>query len=264
MRIKLGNIPIDFLTAFLLNLPMRISPEAKAIAAESTIHEYLTYICSKMGISHLRPRIEARLYQKQTSYEEALSAFLTRTTGDLFVDIGANVGRFTILLGNQYKRVIAIEPVPQMMCALRTNTQFAGLKNVEFLQCAVSNKDGYAELHLSSHSETHSLHESPQGQRMPGTDRWVGATTGETLRVQTQTLATILNKKQADLVKVDVEGAEWLVLEGAQPVIDQVKSWVVELHDWWKDDSKAKIEKWFAKRGYTCSWMDINHIYATK
>jgi FkbM family methyltransferase len=196
-------------------------------------------------------------------YESELACFLANTSGRLFLDIGANVGRYTVLLGHHYDEVIAIEPAPDTYTYLKANVAQAGLPNVQCLQCAVSNSVGTADFHLAESAESHSLVKThANGHRVPGTDRIVGALTGKKITVPTQTLATILKDRSADLVKVDVEGAEWLVLEGAKPVVKQVRRWCVELHDWEEEGKKEELEAWFTSHGYKCSWLQHNHIYA--
>jgi hypothetical protein len=78
-------------------------------------------------------------------------------------------------------------------------------------------------------------------------------------KVQTRKLSTIIKDEQVDLIKVDVEGAEWSVLKGAEESLDRIKSWVIELHD---VSRKKELEKWFKDRGYLFKWLDDIHIYA--
>jgi len=59
------------------------------------------------------------------------------------------------------------------------------------------------------------------------------------------------------LVKVDVEGAEWLVLEGAKGMMNRIRSWLIELHD---PIRKREIERRMAQHGYQHIWIDDHHI----
>ncbi|MDO8056060.1 MAG: FkbM family methyltransferase [Candidatus Hermodarchaeota archaeon] len=260
---KLGEIPILVLGFLLLIVPVRISKTLKDYAGKVSFHEYLHHVCNRLHLLNLLPRIESTLFRFPTMYEGELASCLANTSGNLFVDIGANVGRYTLLLGHRYDEVIAIEPTPDTFTYLKANVAQASLSNVQCLQCAVSNQVGTADFHLAESAESHSLVKThANGHRVPGTDRIVGALTGKKITVPTQTLATILKDRSADLVKVDVEGAEWLVLEGAKPVVKQVRSWCVELHDWEEEGKKEELEAWFTSRGYKCSWLQHNHIYA--
>jgi hypothetical protein len=66
------------------------------------------------------------------------------------------------------------------------------------------------------------------------------------------------------LVKLDVEGAEWLVLEGAEDIMPNIRQWVIELHD---RGRKAQLEEYMQRHGYTCKWLDQNrfpHAYFSR
>lgn len=261
----LRELPILVLSLILLLVPVRVSQALRKFADEVSFHEYLYYICKRLHLEGLLPKIESTLFRFPGTYEGELATFLAKTSGNLFVDIGANVGRYTVLLGKRYEHVISIEPAPGTFAYLKANVTQAKLPNVQCLQCAISDQDGSAYLHLAVSAESHSLVDThAKGHRLPGTDRIVGALTGKKIKVQTQTLASILKDRSADLVKVDVEGAEWLVLEGAEPVLDQVQSWCVELHNWEEEGQKEQLETWFTSHGYECAWLQHNHIYAYK
>lgn len=259
------KLPILILGVLLLTLPVRMSKSIRELAEKVSFHEYLYYICGRLHLLGLVSKIESTIFQIPAAYEGELATFLASTEGNLFIDVGANVGRYTVLLGSNYREVIAIEPEPRTFQFLKANVSCADLSNVQFLQCAVSNREGTTDLHLSVSAESHSIiNDYSNGHRIPGANKVVGELTGRKITVETQTLATILRNRTADLVKVDVEGAEWLVLEGAQPVVDQVRSWCVELHDWEEGGKKEELERWFTSRGYKVSWLHFNHIYACK
>jgi len=69
----------------------------------------------------------------------------------------------------------------------------------------------------------------------------------------------LLKKELADLVKVDVEGAEWEVLNGAKNVMSKIRSWLIELHD---TTRKNELKDLLKSSGYNVRWVDRNHIFA--
>lgn len=212
----------------------------------TTWQEHLQHLCSKLHIPMLAHIIEAILFTNCEIWEIEVSRFLANTKGDLFVDVGSCYGRYAILLGRNYKHIIAIEPEPQNMWVTRYNVNYAHLNNVEFYRCAVSDKDGHNNLYFGTRSDGYSICWSLRKEK---------------IEVPTRTLSSILKEREADLVKVDAEGAEWLVLKGAEPVIDKVRSWLVELHDLRR---KEEFEAWFISYGYFTRWIDSNHLYARK
>jgi len=136
------------------------------------------------------------------------SAFLDGLDGaDIVVDVGAHVGFYTLLAAtrNPSARVIAVEPDPYNLAALRANVRRAGVSNVEIVPAAVSDRTGHAPFQQSLGTIGSSLISrdgtGPSRQIEVETttvDSLVGSTAGRTL-----------------LVKLDVEGAELLAVRGA-------------------------------------------------
>jgi FkbM family methyltransferase len=128
---------------------------------------------------------------------------------DTIVDAGANEGLYTVLFSKMCKNVIAIEPNP----FLATSIKKMGLKNVEVLALALSDKPGSALLHIP-HTKKMPLYgwATIYKESLPECDRI------ETIRVPTKPLDDIVNTK-VDLVKIDVEGAEELVIKGCKELI---------------------------------------------
>jgi len=191
--------------------------------------------------------------------EQEVSKTLKKLKGKLFVDIGANLGFYSLLLHNNFDQVIAIEPHPANMAELKQNLKSCAVNNVVCVENAVSNENRRTvRLFIGEHDANHSLiscHEKMPLER-------------DFVLVETVTLAKLLSSlsikttfKFIDLVKVDVEGAEWLVLAGAEPIVDKILAWVVELHSQALQEKK-QIELWFESHNYRWRWLDQNHIFA--
>lgn len=152
--------------------------------------------------------------------------------GQTVYDVGANIGFFTILcsrLVGPQGRVYAFEPIPQNLATLRHNVALNGLGNVTIVEKALSSSTGTAEMFVSPWSAFHSLNvEGATKQEDHGPD--VGEVT-----VQTVTLDEFLRGegvRAPDLVKIDVEGAELIVLAGMRETLRSVKPLLLcELHD---------------------------------
>jgi FkbM family methyltransferase len=124
--------------------------------------------------------------------------------GDVFVDIGANCGAFTLfaarLLGPR-GRVIAIEPMPQMVERLRFNVAANGFDNVEIFATAVGVSAGTSTLYVDETRRGMSSM-SPVAGYTPTT-------------VPTVTLHSLLEAAKVvriDALKIDIEGYEDRVL----------------------------------------------------
>lgn len=187
-----------------------------------------------MSLSKLKRKL-AVLF---TIHEKPVSSFLKSASGHVFVDVGANYGYYSMLLRGNFEKIYAFEPIPSIFKELESNLE--KFDDTECIRKAVSNVDGQL-VELSYHG-SHGF-------------------------AETVTLASFFPNTEIDLIKVDVEGEEWKVLEGAEPILERIKSWVVELHE---PSRKEELENWFVSRGYSVRWLDFafrgsrtaNHIYA--
>jgi FkbM family methyltransferase len=130
---------------------------------------------------------------------------------DVVLDIGANIGAFALPLAARLTppgRVIAVEPAPDTAERLRGHVIANGLSDrVEVVQVALSDHDGWAELHVSR----------PRGGGNVGarTLEGNGASTGAPVRLMPgDELRRQLGVDGFDVVKIDVEGHEGPVLDG--------------------------------------------------
>lgn len=123
--------------------------------------------------------------------------------GDLFVDVGANVGSYTILAaGAVGARCVSFEPVPGTFAYLLDNVRLNGLEGlVEARNVAVGAEQGTAVFTSTLDTVNH--------VRAPG------ETTGSSISVSVCRLDTALAGRSASLIKIDVEGYESRVLDGA-------------------------------------------------
>ncbi|HMP94897.1 MAG TPA: FkbM family methyltransferase, partial [Phnomibacter sp.] len=142
-------------------------------------------------------------------YEYHDMQFLLRLLqpGQYFADVGANIGSYTILASAVCQaHSIAIEPVPQSLHWLQRNVEANQIEGLTTLvQAALSHSpgQGYITQHLGAMN-----HLTPQ----PGS---------QSLAVPIHTLDQVLQGRTPTLVKIDVEGAETLVLLGANHTLQQ-------------------------------------------
>jgi len=250
-QIRSLGIPLFFLW-LILSLPYKIRRlMLKALGKSSkrygfSYHEYLWNVTRTFHLPEPIPfKIEECLFQNPDLHEPEVSRFLSKTHGDLFVDVGANLGRYAIMLSSNYKKIIAIEPEPSNMNHLKRNLLQAGIDNVDLLQIAISDREGYVNLYLARHSGGHTIKKGYYSRH---------------IKVKSSTLNSILkNDPHIDLIKVDVEGAEWQVLKGSEMIIHKIQSWMIEVHD---PKDKNKLAEYLQSRGYATKWIDEKHIYA--
>jgi FkbM family methyltransferase len=125
-------------------------------------------------------------------------------------DVGANVGFYTLLLSRlvgPHGSVVAFEPLPSNVLALRRHIELNHCTNVVVKAIALSNHDGEARFAESPSNSMGRLSED-------------GA-----LVVSCQRLDTIVSGgcPPPDVLKIDVEGEEAKVLEGAQEILQTAR-----------------------------------------
>jgi FkbM family methyltransferase len=135
--------------------------------------------------------------------------------GDSVLDLGANVGYYTLLLARQVGptgKVYAFEPDPDNFALLVRNVERNGYRNVTMIQKAAAAFAGTTRLYLSgNNSGDHRIHDSAPGRPFHEV---------ETVRVD-----DILSDAtpRLGLVKMDIQGAEGLALEGMKAVLARSK-----------------------------------------
>jgi len=171
----------------------------------------------------------------------------TLAAGDTFVDVGANIGYYSLLAARIVGRtghVYAIEASPTICALLRENVALNHATNVEIVNCMVADQEGEREfwlawtrnLGLSTSVESRAR---SRGMRSEG-------------RVRCQLLTSLVPSEQllnARLIKIDVEGAERAVLEPLferLPEFSRRTLWAVELSAEHCPGGQADVERIFA------------------
>jgi FkbM family methyltransferase len=159
----------------------------------------------------------------------------------VFIDVGANIGRYSVYLAKKFPStlVIALEPDPEAYLALIKGIQANGLSNVIALNLAAYNSNGYVAL-FRKRSSTLSDIVNP-------TDAF------EVIKVRAMRIDDLvkkLNMNRIDIVKIDVEEAELYVLQGFEEGIKKFKPKVViEVIKY----NREGVIGFFTKVSYSCT-----------
>lgn len=127
--------------------------------------------------------------------------------GDLFIDVGANVGSYSLLASLCGAQILAAEPSPLAREAFLENLKLNGIA-AEVIDKAITASDGDVTMELS---------------RSPASRITVK---GES--VKATTLDAIARGRQPALVKIDVEGHESAVLDGAPETLKALPALIIE------------------------------------
>lgn len=148
--------------------------------------------------------------------------------GQVFIDVGANIGLHTLAAARAMQgtgRIVAFEPYEPTLRLLRKSVFINGFAElVEARHAAVSDHVGSHSLYLGMTSGHHSLFPLSPQLRFSGDSR--KADTGADTSVAVETPMTTLDAAippdlSPDLIKIDVEGAELEVIQGARALIER-------------------------------------------
>jgi FkbM family methyltransferase len=140
--------------------------------------------------------------------------------GDIFVDAGANIGYYTLLVSSILKdtgKVYAFEPIPVLSEQIQKSVRINGYYNVDVHTYGLSNIEGTHALYVRD--------ENIGGSSMQRYDSFIQDTVVKEVQdIQLKTLDDLLgNQGHVDVIKIDVEGFEWEVLQGAEKILERCK-----------------------------------------
>jgi FkbM family methyltransferase len=192
-----------------------------------------------------RPRVSlvgVAYYRGLDSFEPttvALFAALVRQAS-VVVDIGANAGIFALLAARlrPEAQILAFEPHPMVAMSLARNVMLSGARRVEVLPTALGATIGYTTLYTTVSDVLTSLDPS----RVPDP---------VALTVPVTTLDAVLAERKVrgvDLVKVDVEGWELPVFQGATATLARDRP--VVIFEGLENTPAAAIDDLFANLNY--------------
>ncbi len=187
----------------------------------------------------LHNEIESHSMWIRATQEEAGSRFARAylRPGDTFVDIGANIGRYTVpasrIVGPN-GRVIALEPTSSTCKALRENVELNAIRNTTVLQMAVSSINGTVD-----------FWEYPGASTLNGMHVRANKSARK-ISVESRTGVGIadLAGGRIDLLKVDTEGLEPIILSSFGSRLSDIPCIIFEC-------SKANYQR----AGFTISEM---------
>lgn len=178
--------------------------------------------------------------------------------GDVFIDAGANIGIHTVLasrLVGPSGRVISIEMMPDTAERLEAHVRMNGLKNVVIVRHALSDRSGQvvrATVQAGKHGQATIVHDSARSGHL------------REVKVETTTLDAITAEiNQVPLMKIDVEGAELMALQGAPLLLRKLQSVVYESWGWKRGDAEP-VDELLKAAGFLPRQLDGNNWIAVR
>lgn len=198
-------------------------------------------------------------YLFRREFEPAEVEFLRREAkpGSHAVDVGANVGIFTLALASAVEpgKVLAFEPVPRNLERLKANLSLNHCNNVDVYKVALGDREDVRSIFVTDDAAYASMQESA-----------IGRQNHSSLKVRVVTFDSVwreAGRPNVSVMKVDVEGAELSVLKGATEMLGQCSP-VLML----EANTPAQLDAlaaWLREHGYSHSqpsnFMKWNHVF---
>jgi len=177
------------------------------------------------------------------NWEPSISAWIAATLkpGDCFVDVGANIGHYSLLasrLVGARGSVVAIEAAPWIHARLDQHVKMNRLHNVRTVAAAAAATAGVIKLYAGN------------AGNIGKTSTVAGP--GACTEVPAQPLAKMLQASECEMariIKIDVEGAELDVLRGLAPALPLLRhdvEIIMEISPAWMPDTEQAREEIFA------------------
>jgi FkbM family methyltransferase len=199
---------------------------------------------------HYHERYEADLVQRLLEGDE------------VFWDVGANVGYFTLVAATALAnrgQIVAFEPGRNAYARLTENLALNAYRNIKTYPVAVADREGEAVLHVSGDIADSSASLYPAGRGQAG--REVCRTVALDHFLKSEGL------RPPDLIKLDAEGAELAVLRGAEGLIhDAPPLFLMEMEEKTlkaAGASKAAIADFLTSYGYRAAHLSKGRWYET-
>lgn len=177
------------------------------------------YSVTIVDVEGFRLRVPTEFAQLvRRGYEDYTTRLFRETVreGSCVVDVGAHIGLYTLLASRgagSTGRVYAFEPAPVNFHILLANLKTNNSRNVTAYNVALLDREGPVKLVLGTSTGWNSLFKHPMVQSSLGTVTVAGAR-GDSILLGA-------GIERVDVVKIDVEGAEVLVLRGLERILEQ-------------------------------------------
>ena len=178
--------------------------------------------------------------------------------GTVAIDVGANIGMFTVPLAQAVDpqgSVLAFEPLPANVDRLKANVARNNLNNVEIQALALGDSDGTTTLHLSDDPAYCSTVEVSEGRA-----------NGRLMAIPAARLDSIWQEQgrpNVSVMKIDVEGGEIAVLAGSEQLLTSCRP--VLLLEANSPEQLHCLARHLSRSGYTYSrpsgFMPWNYLF---
>ncbi len=197
---------------------------------------------------NFRMRVDTRDFIQRSIYltgvwDDGVGAAMRRILkpGNLFVDVGANVGYFSLLAARLGAKVIAFEPNPDCLTAFSHNIALNNFAGVDLRPIGIADRRRRDVLYVESEENLGA-----------GTLKTVS---GQPVVIDLDTLDAQLADRSPTVIKFDIEGAELMAIRGAAEVLARTRAVICEVSEYSLRELGGSKEELFAemtRHGFRC------------
>ena len=231
------KIPPRSFRGWILRLPLRLIPKSSILTILTGLNRGMKWIVGSSVYSCWIGTYELEV-------QKVIQTFIK--PGMTVLDIGANAGFYTLAfsrLVGENGQVWAFEPLAENMQNLLRHVTINQLQNVTLVQAAIASETDLGFFRISDNTHTGSI--AGEGQ----------------YRVPTLSLDQLMHRNEflsPDLIKMDVEGAESSILEGAEKLLGGKKSVLfISLHG---EQQKKRCQNLLLAAGYRIFILDGSEL----
>jgi FkbM family methyltransferase len=184
---------------------------------------------SRLLIRRGRPGATLNLYGGLHEFEDMSFVLHALTSKDTFVDVGANIGSYTILASAVAGAFsFSIEPTPETYKILKDNIRINDVTNlVKTYNIAIGERNDYVRMTRNLDCRNHVVSGSMDEKGL------------DIIDIQQKTLDEVMKHAEPKIIKIDVEGYEHKVIKGAHSILSKsdALALILEISDILRKDS---------------------------
>jgi FkbM family methyltransferase len=186
-------------------------------------------------------------HQAVQIFAQGLYDFESSTPAPVVYDCGAHIGLASLFFKQRYPaaRIVAFEADPAICDVLRFNLNSFGATDIEVRQQAVWTHDDGVTFQTSSDDAGMVAEQS-------------GGSSATSVTVPSTSLQKLLRAQAAELVKLDIEGAEFSVIQDCAPVLRQARCYLVEVHIFQYPSKLGALLSAFEQNGFRYVLSDLH------
>jgi FkbM family methyltransferase len=166
----------------------------------------------------------------QPSAATQIASMLKKYGIDLVLDVGANTGQFASEMrqSGYAGRIVSFEPLSKAHSELLRSSARDPMWDA-YPRCALGDHNGEAEINIAGNSESSSILPMLESHRSAAPESAYQGKEVTPVKTLDSVVGQYLKSARAPFLKIDTQGFEWQVLDGARDTLPHIKGILVEL-----------------------------------